>query len=129
MLVDAGHPELVAIVLTLGSWGWTQLPPKCTRNGLQLRHGGTANEHHWVGRSSHFSQSHPLYRFSALGALLIGIRSAGTPLTHTHTHTHTQQPWPVYEAALAAGQKAQFRRARLIVDGVHVPVPMPMPAR
>jgi hypothetical protein len=33
--------------------------------------------------------------------------------------------WPVYEAALADGQKPQFRRARLIVDGVHVPVPMP----
>jgi hypothetical protein len=25
-----------------------------------------------------------------LGALLIGIRSAGTPLTHTHTRTHAR---------------------------------------
>jgi hypothetical protein len=27
--------------------------------------------------------------------------------------------WPPNEAALADGQKAQFRRARLLVDGVH----------
>ncbi|KAG1655050.1 hypothetical protein FOA52_003806 [Chlamydomonas sp. UWO 241] len=29
--------------------------------------------------------------------------------------------WPAYEAARAAGQKAQFRRARLLVDGLPVP--------
>ncbi|KAG1659758.1 hypothetical protein FOA52_004413 [Chlamydomonas sp. UWO 241] len=31
--------------------------------------------------------------------------------------------WPAYEAARAAGQKAQFRRARLFVDGLLVPAP------
>ncbi|KAG1663001.1 hypothetical protein FOA52_000572 [Chlamydomonas sp. UWO 241] len=31
--------------------------------------------------------------------------------------------WPAYEAARASGQKAQFRRARLFVDGLPVPAP------
>jgi hypothetical protein len=47
-------------------------------------------------------------------------RKVWTLRTRFHEHV-----WPVYEAALAAEKKAQFRRARLFVDGVHVPVPMP----
>ncbi|KAG1666956.1 hypothetical protein FOA52_004239 [Chlamydomonas sp. UWO 241] len=55
-----------------------------------------------------------------------GLKGSGSSIFEALSDRERAQHkalWPAYEAARAAGQKAQFRRARLFVDGLLVPAP------
>jgi hypothetical protein len=57
-----------------------------------------------------------------------GLKGSGRTISEALSDSEQAQHnplWPVYKAALLAGQKPQFRRARLFVDGLlYVPVPV-----
>ncbi|KAG1679935.1 hypothetical protein FOA52_006999 [Chlamydomonas sp. UWO 241] len=55
-----------------------------------------------------------------------GLKGSGSSIFEALSDRERAQHkalWPAYEAARASGQKAQFRRARLFVDGLPVPAP------
>ncbi|KAG1657470.1 hypothetical protein FOA52_003007 [Chlamydomonas sp. UWO 241] len=55
-----------------------------------------------------------------------GLKGSGSSIFEALSDCERAQDkalWPAYEAARASWQKAQFRRARLFVDGLPVPAP------
>jgi hypothetical protein len=55
-----------------------------------------------------------------------GLKGSGSCIFEALSNSERAQHkalWPAFEAARSAGQKAQFRRARLFVDGLPVPAP------
>ncbi|KAG1655010.1 hypothetical protein FOA52_008830 [Chlamydomonas sp. UWO 241] len=55
-----------------------------------------------------------------------GLKGSGSSIFEALSDRERAQHkalWPAYEAARAAGQKAQFRRDRLFVNGLPVPAP------